>query len=75
MADETGRGAFERAFVALSYSLARRGDELLAPLPAPGAEARSLVTALGAPERQSRAVVLARELARVAQAIDARRVA
>lgn len=73
MADETDRAAFERAFVALSYAQGRRGEELLSPLVAPGQEARSVASALGSPERQSRAVVLARELARVAQALESRR--
>ncbi len=75
MADPADKSAFERAFVALSYALDRRGNDLLSPIPDAGADCQKLALALSAPERQSRAVVLARELARVIQALDARRLA
>jgi hypothetical protein len=68
------RDSFERAFVAISYALDRRGDDLLAPLAEPGVTCRKLATALAHPERSARAVVLAREIARVAQALEARRI-
>lgn len=68
------RDAFERAFVAMSYALARRGDELLAPLAEPGEECRQLARALGHPERQARAVVLAREIARIVQSLETGRI-
>lgn len=67
---------FERAFVAVSYCLDQRGEALTAALAGGGGEAaRRLALALGHPERNARAVVLARELARVAQALEARRLA
>ncbi|MBK8997080.1 MAG: hypothetical protein IPM35_15210 [Myxococcales bacterium] len=66
---------FERAFVAVSYFLDQRGEALTAPLGGGGEAARRLALALGHPERNARAVVLAREIARVAQALEARRLA
>jgi hypothetical protein len=62
----------ERAFVATSYLLDRRGAGLTAPLATPSREASALLQALAHPERTARATVLARELARIAQALDAR---
>lgn len=67
------RDDFERAFVAVGYLLDRRGDDLTRGLGGGGETARKLAAALGHPERQTRAVVLAREVARVAQALEARR--
>ncbi|MCK6531906.1 MAG: hypothetical protein L6Q84_02950 [Polyangiaceae bacterium] len=64
---------FERAFVATSYLLDRRGEDLTRALGGGAAPARRLAAALGHPERSARAVVLAREVARIAQALDARR--
>lgn len=66
---------FERAFVAVSYLVDRRGEELTRPLGEGAASARKLAAALAHPERSARAVVLAREVARIAQALDARRLA
>ena len=65
--------SFARAFVAVSYALGRRGDDLVAPLTEPGPTCQKLVTALAHPERNARAIVLAREIARIAQALEARR--
>ena len=67
------RDSFERAFVAVTYALDRRGDDLVAPLFEPGPTCRRLAGALGHPERNARAVVLAREIARIVQSLDARR--
>jgi len=64
--------AFQRAFVALSYVAGRRADALLGGLAAPHDDARMLVQRLGHPERERRAEVLARELSRVALALEAR---
>lgn len=64
---------FERAFVATSYLLDRRGEDLTRALSGGAKPARRLAAALGHPERSARAVVLAREVARIAQALDARR--
>ena len=66
--------AYERAFVAMAYLQGRRGDALLAELPAPGAAARRLAQRLGAPEKAVRAQVLAAEVARIVQALDRRRI-
>jgi len=71
MSDE--REPMERAFVAVSYLLDRRGRDLGAPLGSPSAGARRLSQALSHPERQSRAVVLAREVAHLVVALDERR--
>ena len=61
--------AFERAFVAVSYCLGVRGDESFEGLPL-GASARALVRALGSADRETRALVLAREVARIAVALE-----
>lgn len=66
---------FERAFVATSYLLDRRGDDLTRGLGGGAEPTRRLVAGLGHPERSARAVVLAREIARITQALDARRLA
>ncbi len=56
----------------MAYLLGRRDADLLAPLAAPSEDARSFVRRLGHPERQRRAEALARELSRLASALDAR---
>ncbi len=65
--------AFQRAFVALSYFAGRRDAELTAPFAELHAETKTLVQRLAHPERERRAEVLARELSRVAFALEARR--
>ena len=67
------RDSFERAFVAVAYALDRRGDDLVAPLGEPGTTCQRLALALAHPERDARAVVLAREIARIVQSLEARR--
>ena len=67
------RSTFECAFLATSYLVERRGDDLIAPLAEPTESAVTFARALSRPEREARAVVLARELARIAQSLDARR--
>jgi hypothetical protein len=67
------REAFDRAFVALSYWLDRRGDDLLGPLNAPQTGAVDLARRLAAPERATRAQTLAAELNRVVAALENRR--
>jgi hypothetical protein len=60
--------AFERALVATSYLIGVRGDAFEGwPL---GAEAVSLMGALRSADRDTRTVVLAREAARIAVALD-----
>ena len=61
--------AFEHAYVAVSYCLGARGDEAFECWPL-GASARSLVRALGSADRETRAVVLAREVARIVMALE-----
>ena len=61
--------ALERAFVATSYLLGVRGDAFEGWLL--GGEARSLSRALASADRETRALVLARELARIAVALEA----
>jgi hypothetical protein len=63
---------FQRAFVATMYLFERRNDELVSALSNECAAAVELAKALGHPERASRAQVLARELARIAKALDDR---
>ncbi|HEX3774321.1 MAG TPA: hypothetical protein VHV51_07640 [Polyangiaceae bacterium] len=65
---------FQRAFVALSYVAGRRGGELLEPLSAPHDDAKVFAQRLAHPERERRAEILARELARIAVALEARSV-
>jgi hypothetical protein len=60
--------AFERALVAASYLLGERDDAFQGW--SLGAEARGILSALSAGDRQSRATVLAREIARIAVALD-----
>ncbi|MEI9937060.1 MAG: hypothetical protein WDO69_07530 [Pseudomonadota bacterium] len=63
---------FQCAFAAVSYLAGRRGVELLEPFSAPHKDARELHGRLAHPERERRAEALARELARLAGALDAR---
>jgi hypothetical protein len=63
---------FQRAFVALSYMVGRRDSQLLEPLRTSHEDARALARRLGHPERERRAEVLARELSRLASAVEAR---
>lgn len=71
MSQDGAREAFERAFVAVSYLLDRRGPDLLQPLGDATPAARDAARALGHADRQVRATVLARELAAVSRALDA----
>lgn len=64
--------AFQRAFVALSFVVGRRAAELHDALAVQHDEARLLTQRLAHPERERRAEVLARELARVALSLEAR---
>ena len=61
--------AFERAFVAVSYCLGVRGAEAFEGWPL-GVDARALVRALSSADRETRALVLAREVARIAVALE-----
>jgi hypothetical protein len=61
--------AFERAFVAMTYCLGARGDDAFGSFSL-GPEARSLVRALASGDREARALVLARELLRIAVALE-----
>jgi hypothetical protein len=63
---------FQRAFVALSYVAGRRDAALLEAFPAPHEEARLFAQRLAHPERERRAEALARELSRIALAVEAR---
>jgi len=63
---------FQRAFAAMSYMVGRREGELLEPLPPAKEEARALARRLTHPERERRAEVLARELARLSASLEAR---
>jgi len=67
------RDSFDRAFVAFSYLLDRRGNELVEPLTDPAVGAVELVQRLSTGERPARAHVLAAELGRVASALERRR--
>ncbi|MEB2322364.1 MAG: hypothetical protein OZ921_07615 [Sorangiineae bacterium] len=67
------REARERAFVAVSYLLGRRGAELTEPFASPSLTARALAQALERGEREARVVALAPELARRVSALEARR--
>lgn len=60
--------SLERAFVATLYLLGERGDEL--DRFELGAEARTLVRALGHPDQATRALSLAREVAKIALALE-----
>jgi tryptophan 2,3-dioxygenase len=63
---------FQRAFAAVSYLLGRRDGELLEPFAASPDTARLFVSRLAHPDRERRAEVLARELARLAVSLSAR---
>lgn len=63
---------FQCAFAAVSYLAGRRDDELLDPFTTPHLEARALQRRLAHPERERRAEALARELSRLALALEAR---
>ena len=71
---DSEKSAFECAFIATSYLVERRGEDLLSPLIAPSELAKNLVQALGRPEREVRAAILAREIARITQSLEARRI-
>ena len=64
---------FQRAFVALSYVVGRREADLTASLGELHQETKALAQRLAHPERERRAEALARELSRVAFALEARR--
>lgn len=72
MAD-LGSAEFQRAFAAVSYLAGRRNDELLGAFKTQNPEARAFAQRLGHPERERRAEVLARELARVVSSLEARK--
>jgi hypothetical protein len=72
--NQAARLKFERSFVAMSYLLGRRGEELTKPLLHSGAAAESLQSALNAPLREERARILAAELSRIVAALEARRI-
>lgn len=72
MAD-LGSAEFQRAFAALSYLAGRRDADLLGAFKQPHPEARLFAQRLGHPERERRAEVLARELARVVSSLEARK--
>jgi hypothetical protein len=61
--------AFERALVAVTYCLGDRGDDTFGRFSL-GLEARSLLRALRSSDRETRALVLARELVRIAVALE-----
>jgi ribose 1,5-bisphosphokinase PhnN len=64
--------SFQRAFVALSYVAGRRDATLLDAFASVHADTQLLAQRLANPERERRAEVLARELARVALSLEAR---
>jgi len=63
---------FQCAFAVVSYLAGRRDRELLEPFTKPHLEARALQSRLAHPERERRAEALARELSRLASALEAR---
>ncbi|HKO46701.1 MAG TPA: hypothetical protein VJV79_03210 [Polyangiaceae bacterium] len=63
---------FQRAFAAMRYLAGRRDAELLEPFRFPHPDARAFARGLAHPERDRRAEALARELARVANALETR---
>ncbi|HEY3255721.1 MAG TPA: hypothetical protein VGJ91_17300 [Polyangiaceae bacterium] len=63
---------FQCAFAAVSYLAGRREAELLEPFSLPHPEARALQSRLAQPDRERRAEALARELLRLANALEAR---
>lgn len=62
--------AFQRAFVAVSYFLDRRGEALLAPLPNPTSAAVALAQSLAHEAREQRARTLANEITRVIATVE-----
>jgi hypothetical protein len=64
---------YERALLATSYLLGRRGDELAGVMQQPSPQAVRLLTGLAHPDQNERARVLAGELVRLVQALDSRR--
>jgi hypothetical protein len=64
---------FERAFVATNYLLGVRGEALTAALVDAKAATLTLARHLNHPDRTHRAHLLAPELARLVNALDARR--
>ena len=60
--------SLERAFVATLYLLGERGAQI--DRFALGADAQALVRALGHPDQEARALALAREVAKIALALD-----
>jgi hypothetical protein len=58
--------AFERAFIATSHLIGVRDDAFEGL----GSDARSLARALASADRETRVAVLAREVARIAVALD-----
>ena len=70
---DDSREKFERAFVAISYVLGRRGHELGQPLGAISLAIRELIGGLSVAKQQTRAAVLAAEVGRIAQALESRR--
>jgi len=63
---------FQCAFAAVSYLAGRRDAELLEPFGSPHLEGRALQKRLAHPQRERRAEALARELARLVSALEAR---
>jgi hypothetical protein len=65
--------AFQRAFVAMSFFLNRRGPELTLPLESPTGAAQALVESLAHESREQRAQVLANEITRIVLSLDSAR--
>jgi hypothetical protein len=63
---------FQRAFAAMSYLVGRRDAELLDAIRVPNDDARALLRSLAHPARERRAEILARELAQMVSALEAR---
>ena len=66
--DHATRSRFEQAFVATRYLLGDRGDALGGSNMGP--EARALARTLGSGDQATRALGLAREIARIGLALD-----
>jgi hypothetical protein len=64
---------YERALLATSYLLGRRGDELAGIMARLSPPAVGLLKGLAHPDQNERARVLAGELVRLVQALDSRR--
>jgi hypothetical protein len=65
---DDARQRFEQAFVATLYLLGERGDALGAPDLGP--DAASLARTLSSTDKSTRALALAREIARIGLALD-----